>query len=183
MDVAISCGQSFGAELEAVNLHSGLLAAKHVAAADVAIVAIGPGMVGTATPFGHGGVAQGEALNAVHVLDGSAVAALRVSFADARERHRVLSHHTVTALTRIALARSTVAVPRLPLEQASELEAALDECRVWERHARADATGEVELELLRGVQPRSMGRGFDDDPAFFPAAYAAGQVAADLPLG
>ncbi len=55
VDAAISCGQAFGADLEAVNLHSGLLAAKHVAGADIAIVAIGPGMVGTATPFGHGG--------------------------------------------------------------------------------------------------------------------------------
>ncbi len=179
IDVAISCGQAFGADLEAVNLHSGLLAAKHVARADVAIVAIGPGMVGTATPFGHGGIAQGEAINAAHVLGGDPVAALRVSFADTRERHRVLSHHTVTALTKVALASAVVAVPRLPAEQASVLDDALEAAGVWERHERADAANTpIPVGALRGVDVTSMGRGIDDDLAFFAAAYAAGEVAA-----
>ncbi len=180
LDASISCGQSFGAELEAVNLHSGLLAARHVAGADVAVVSIGPGMVGTATPFGHGGIAQGEALNAVAALEGRAVAVIRVSFADPRERHRVLSHHTVVALTRIALAPSLVAVPGLPAEQAAALDAALDSSGIWERHARADCGGRVDRSSLRGVEPRSMGRGLDDDPAFFSAAFAAGEAAAAL---
>ena len=74
LDSTITCGQAFGGELEAVNLHSGLLAARHVAGADVAVVAIGPGVVGTATPFGHGGVAQGEAVNAVAALGGIPIA-------------------------------------------------------------------------------------------------------------
>ncbi len=179
IDVAISCGQSFGADLEAVNLHSGLLAARHVAEADAAIVSIGPGMVGTATPFGHGGIAQGEAINAAHVLGGTPVAVLRVSFADSRERHRVLSHHTITALARVALVPAVVALPQLPAEQADALDAALDAAGVWERHERADVPrSSVPLDALRGVDVKSMGRGIDDDPAFFLAAYAAGEVAA-----
>ncbi len=111
VDATVSCGQSFGGRYEAVNLHSGLLAAKWVVGADVAVVAIGPGVVGTATPFGHGGVAQGEAINAASALGGTPVTCLRVSFADARERHRGVSHHTLTALSHIALAPSLVAVP------------------------------------------------------------------------
>jgi hypothetical protein len=184
LDAAISCGQSFGADLEAVNLHSGLLAAKHVTGADVAIVSIGPGMVGTATPFGHGGIAQGEAINAVRVLGGTPVVALRVSFADPRERHRVLSHHTVAALTRATLAPAVVAVPPLPAEQAAALDAALDAAGVWERHQRADARQtEIPQAALRGVEASSMGRGIDDDPAFFLAAYAAGEIAAGIVAG
>lgn len=179
IDVAISCGQSFGGDLEAVNLHSGLLAAKHVAGADAAIVAIGPGMVGTATPFGHGGVAQGEAINAASALGGTPVAVLRVSFADARDRHRVLSHHTITALTRVALAPAIVAVPPLPEESAAALDAALDASGVWERHERVESSSaDIPGDALRAVDVRSMGRGIDDDPAFFLAAYAAGEVAA-----
>ncbi len=99
IDETISCGQAFGGGLEAVNLHSGLLAARHVVRADVAIVAIGPGVVGTATPFGHGGIAQGEAINAVASLGGMPVAVLRISFADERPRHQGVSHHTLTALS------------------------------------------------------------------------------------
>ena len=54
VDVSVSCGQAFGADIEAVNLHSGIVAAHHVGDADVALVAIGPGVVGTGTALGHG---------------------------------------------------------------------------------------------------------------------------------
>jgi hypothetical protein len=118
IDATVTCGQAFGGRLEAVNLHSGVLAARHVAHADVAIAAIGPGVVGTATAFGHGGIAQGEAINAVSVLGGTPIACLRVSFADDRTRHRVVSHHTLSALTRVALAPALVPVPSLPHDYA-----------------------------------------------------------------
>lgn len=181
LDTTLTCGQAFGGESEAVTLHSALLAARHVSGADVAIVAIGPGVVGTATPLGHGGVAQGEAINAASCLGGRPVAVLRVSFADARERHRVLSHHTIVALTVVALAPAAVAVPSLAPERASLLEKALDDSHVWDLHRRADArAAEIDLPDLRGVQPRTMGRGPADDPAFFAAACAAGEVAASL---
>jgi hypothetical protein len=180
LEATISCGQAFGGDLEAVNLHSGLIAARHVAAADVIIVAIGPGVVGTATPVGHGGIAQGEALNAVASLGGAPVACLRVSFADARERHRVVSHHTVAALTRIALAPVTVAVPHLEPQQATELDTALEAAGVWKRHARAEGSSHPAQPDLRGITVTTMRRGFSDDSAFFFAAYAAGDVAASM---
>ena len=181
LDATISCGQAFGGQYEAVNLHSGLLAARHVARADVAIVAIGPGVVGTATPFGHGGIAQGEALNSVVSLGGSPVAALRLSFADKRSRHRVVSHHSLAALTQIALAPVRIAVPSLPDEFAEQVEDALDASGVWERHTRADAqAGRIATPDLRGIRVTTMGRGLADDPSFFAAAFAAGEVAARI---
>ncbi len=179
LDATITAGQALGGGLEAVTLHSALLAARHVAAADVAIVAIGPGVVGTGTPFGHGGIAQGEAVNAAGVLGGRPVAALRLSFADARERHRGVSHHSLTALGRIALTPAAVAVPRLPDDQAAVVDAALDGAGLWLRHTRADVAA-TELPDVRGLEVRTMGRGPKDDPAFFLAAAAAGRVAAAL---
>lgn len=180
----ISCGQAFGGQLEAVNLHSGLLAARHVAGADVAVVGIGPGVVGTATPFGHGGVAQGEAINAAAVLGGVPVATLRLSFADTRQRHRVVSHHTIAALSQIALAPACVAVPALPPELAEQVDAALESGGVWERHRRVDAeAGLAEPPDMRGIEVTTMRRGLAEDPAFFSAAYAAGEVAARLSHG
>jgi len=178
IDVTITAGQSFGGELEAVTVHSGLLAARHAAEADVAIVAIGPGVVGTASAFGHGGVAQGEAINAAGCLGGCPVASLRVSFADERQRHRGVSHHSLTALSRVALAPASVAVPLLPVGQAATVDAALAGAGVWERHRRVEADGT--LPDVRGVDLKSMGRTPADDPAFFAAAAAAGRVAADL---
>lgn len=181
IDSTITCGQAFGGDLEAVNLHSALLAAKYVAKADVAIVAIGPGVTGTATPFGHGGVAQGEAINAVAVLGGAPVAVLRMSFADPRERHRGVSHHTLAALSKIALAEAYVAVPRLPGEQADIVERMLEQAGVWNRHKRVLAE-RVHAPSLCDVEVRTMGRGPDEDPAFFMAAFAAGELCARLAL-
>lgn len=182
IDATVTCGQAFGGGLEAVNLYSGLLAARAVAGADVAVVAIGPGVVGTGTVFGHGGVAQGEAVNAASTVGGRPVAALRLSFADARERHRGVSHQTLTALGRVALATAVVAVPSLPAAQAAAIDEALERAGVWARHERVDAVGDP-LPDTRGVTARTMGRGPDEDPAFFAAAAAAGRVAGALASG
>lgn len=184
LDATITCGQSFGGDLEAVNLHSGLLAARHVVHADVAVVAIGPGVVGTATPFGHGGVAQGEAINAAACLGGLPVACLRVSFADNRARHRGVSHHSLVALTRVALAPAKVAVPTLPAEFSDAIEEALEDAGVWALHERAPSlAGSVPPPSLRGVEVSTMGRSFAEDPAFFAASFAAGDIASRIAQG
>ena len=57
-----------------------------------------PGIVGTASRLGHGGLATVTAANAAIALGGRPVIAARVSEADPRERHRGLSHHTQTVL-------------------------------------------------------------------------------------
>ena len=109
----VTTGQSFGGDLETVTVHTGLLAARHVLGADIAVVAQGPGNLGTGTRWGFSGVAAGEAINAVATLGGQPVASLRVSDADPRERHRGVSHHSLTAYGRVALARADVVVPAL----------------------------------------------------------------------
>jgi hypothetical protein len=178
LDLTVTCGQAFGGGLEAVTLHSGLVAARIVGGADVSIVSLGPGVVGTGTALGHGGIAQGEAVNAAAAVGGRPVAAIRVSFADSRGRHRGVSHHTLTALSLIALAPATVAVPVLEAALQERVDADLAEAGVWARHTRADA--EAGLPDLRGVPVLTMGRTAEDDAAFFLAATAAGAVAAGM---
>ena len=80
----VTTGQSFGGDLETVTVHTGLLAARHVLGADVAVVAQGPGNLGTGTRWGFSGVAAGEAVNAAAALGGRPVASLRISEADPR---------------------------------------------------------------------------------------------------
>ncbi len=179
LNETVTAGQAFGGGLEAVSLHSALLAARHVARADVIVVALGPGITGTATAFGHGGVAQGEAINAVAALGGRPVAPLRLSFADTRDRHRGVSHHSLVALGTVALAGATVPVPSLPAGDAGVLEAALERAGVWDRHTRQDVASGP-LPDTCGIAMRSMGRTPETDPAFFNAAAAAGTVAAGL---
>jgi hypothetical protein len=181
LDATVTCGQSFGGDFESVTLHSGLLAARHVAQADVAIVALGPGIAGTGSVFGHGGIAMGEAVNAAGSVGGRPVAVLRISFTEGRERHLGVSHHSLTALSRVALFPATVAVPLLPREPAARVAADLEDAGVWALHVRRDVPSGPPLPDTRGVRlSRSIGSTPDDDPAFFAAAAAGGYAAAEM---
>ena len=180
----ITVGQAFGGDLEAVNVHTGLLAAAHVLHADVAIVAQGPGNLGTDSRWGYSGVATGEAINATAVLGGRAVASLRVSEADRRERHRGISHHSLTTYGRVAMAPAYLPVPLLGgefgdrvLEQARHL-AAESAGRLQLREV--DISGLAEALSSSPVRLSTMGRGLDEDTASFVTAAAAGRFAATL---
>ncbi|WP_426567132.1 DUF3866 family protein [Angustibacter sp. McL0619] len=179
----VSVGQAFGGDLEAVTVHTGLLAARLVLGADVAVVAQGPGNLGTGTRWGFSGVAAGEALNATTVLGGRPVASLRVSEADERERHLGVSHHSLTAYGRVALAPSDVVVPRLhgELGERVRAQAALLAPPVGRhRLVEVDCTGLVDALRACPVRLSTMGRGLDDDTASFLASAAAGVHAAAL---
>ena len=180
----ITVGQAFGGDLEAVNVHTGLLAAAHVLHADVAIVTQGPGNLGTDSPWGYSGVATGEAINATAVLGGRAVASLRISEADQRERHRGISHHSLTTYGRVAMAPADMPVPLLGgqlgdrvLQQARRL-AAVSAGRLQLREM--DISGLVKALSSSPVRLSTMGRSLEEDQACFVAAAAAGRFAATL---
>jgi len=180
----ITVGQAFGGDLEAVNVHTGLLAAAHVLHADVAVVAQGPGNLGTGSPWGYSGVATGEAVNATAVLGGRAIASLRVSEADERERHRGISHHSLTAYGRVAMAVADLPVPLLGgefgdrvLKQARDL--VRDSADRLQLH-EVDVSGLVDALASSPVPLSTMGRGLDQDEASFVAAAAAGRYAATM---
>jgi 8-oxo-dGTP pyrophosphatase MutT (NUDIX family) len=176
----VTTGQAFGGDLEAVTQYSGLLAARHVLAADLAVVTQGPGNLGTGTPWGFSGVSAGEAVNAVAALGGRPVAALRVSDADPRERHRGVSHHSLTAYGRVALARADVVVPDLPGEFGAVV--AAQAAALADRHDVVTVGIDGLAEALAGspVRLSTMGRGLDADLAYFLACAAAGRHAAAL---
>jgi hypothetical protein len=179
----ITSGQAFGGDLEAVNIFTALLAAKWILKADVAIVAMGPGIVGTGTRFGFSGVEQGQIVDAVNCLGGRPVAVLRLSAADPRPRHNGVSHHSLTALGRVAQTRTTIVLPRLEDASFQELVGRqLTRAGIASRHHLVTAPGEPGLNLLEklGIKVHSMGRCPADDPPFFLAAAAAGWVAGQL---
>ncbi|MET8162059.1 DUF3866 family protein [Sphaerisporangium sp. NPDC005289] len=176
----VTTGQAFGGDVEAVTVHTGLLAARHVLSADVAIVTQGPGNLGTGTRWGFSGVSAGEAVNAAAVLGGRPVGALRVSEGDLRERHIGVSHHSLTAYGRVALAPAQVVVPELPGafgERVREQAAALGA-----RHQLVNVPVDGLAKLLEDspVKLSTMGRGLDRDLAGFLASAAAGRHAATL---
>ncbi|HET7397111.1 MAG TPA: DUF3866 family protein [Intrasporangium sp.] len=184
---SITVGQAFGGDLEAVNVHTGLLAARHVVAADVAVVAQGPGNLGTGTRWGFSGTSAGEAVNAAATLGGCPVCALRVSEADPRERHRGLSHHSHTAYGRVALVPADVPIPLLPGPFGERLRAeAATLCAASGGRLTAHDVPVAGLEeALRAAPVRlsTMGRGYDEDRASFLSGAAAGRFAARLLAG
>ena len=121
---------------------------------DAVVCAVGPGIVGTGSALGHGALALADVANIAGALGGRPVLAVRVSDADPRDRHRGVSHHT-RAVLELCLAD---VVPAWPEEVATD---------GWE-------------EACAGLPLLHMGRGADEDPGFFRAAYAAGVVARGL---
>ena len=179
----ITAGQAFGGDLEAISLYSALAAARAVLHADVVVVAQGPGGMGSGTALGFSGTQVAEAVNAAGALGGRPVACLRLSVADRRPRHRGVSHHSLTALGRLALARCAVAVPSLAdAELAGLVDRQLDEAGVAGRHelVRVAAPDPAKLLAAWGLEVTSMGRGPEEDPLFFAAAAAAGTLAGRL---
>jgi Protein of unknown function (DUF3866) len=177
----VSTGQAFGGDVETVTVHSGLLAARHVFGADITIVSQGPGNLGTGTPWGFSGVAAGEVVNAVGVLGGRAVGALRISGADPRERHRGVSHHSLTAFGRVALAPVDLVVPDdLEAELATAVAADLAGLRGAQRVVTVSGRGLEAALRASPVRLSTMGRGLLQDSAYFRTNAAAGRHAAAL---
>jgi Protein of unknown function (DUF3866) len=182
----VTVGQAFGGDLEAVSLHSGLLAARLALGAELVVVSQGPGNLGTGTRWGFSGVNAGEAINAAAVLGGRPVGTLRISGVDSRERHRGVSHHSLTAYGRVALCQADIAVPDLAGDgspaMAELANAVAAGVRQLSRHRliMVDLTGLRTVLAGSPIRLSSMGRGLDADPGYFLAAAAAGRHATTL---
>jgi len=162
LEAAIAVAPCLDGDVQALTVASALAWAK-AKGFDVVVCGIGPGIVGSGSGFGHGGLAVADAANATAALGGRAVVAVRYSTADSRERHQGVSHHTHAAL-RLVLGARELAWPQ--------------------GLGRDDTLGEVvEVDVggwqdaCSGLQLTHMGRGPADEPWFFAAAYAAGRHA------
>jgi hypothetical protein len=132
-----------------------------------AVCGPGPGILGSGTRLGHGGLIALETAHTAAALGCPVVVAPRRSSGDPRPRHRGLSHHTRTMLE-LALVPFVVATAG---ERADPTVARHD----WRR-------GEADLDgySASGLPVRTMGRSIEEDPEFFAAALAAGSVLAAI---
>ncbi|HBT20464.1 MAG TPA: DUF3866 domain-containing protein [Peptococcaceae bacterium] len=185
IQATVTTGHSFGGDLEAVNIYSGLLAAKKVFNADIIIVSMGPGIVGTGTTYGFTGIEQADIINAVKVLEGIPIGVPRISFADRRERHYGLSHHSRTALGKASLSRAVVALPIMDEEKVEKIINQMKESRITEKHIIVLEDGNQGLEFLseNNIKVTTMGRSILEDREFFLAPSAAGSTAVKILMG
>jgi hypothetical protein len=175
-----TAGPAYGGAQEAITtagaLHDGLAEE----AWDVALVGPGPGILGSGSALGHGGIVALDSAHAALALGCRTVLTARMSSGDPRERHRGLSHHTRTVL-QLLLAPVTLPVPPgvTLFSEMDGIGTALDAARSA-GHEVVETPIDADGYRASGLPTRTMGRTFDEDRLFFAAALAAGGVLAEL---
>ena len=167
----VTAGHAFGGDFEALNVSSAMAVAAHRFEAEVIVIAMGPGVAGTASRLGYTALEVAPVLDAAAWLGAEPVACVRASSGDERARHQGVSHHSITALDAV---RSQVHVPLPPGVVLPEALARRHRCVEIE-------PGPIARQLNdEGVKVTTMGRGPDRDPLFFDAVASAGRFAASL---
>jgi hypothetical protein len=194
----LTAGAAFGGEREAMTTAGALHFGMHTLGWDAAICGPGPGIVGSSSPLGHGGMAALDSAHAALAHEAPTLLVARMSSSDPRARHRGISHHTLTVLD-LLLEPVTVALPagmRSPV--GSDLHARLGEvfsasssprpglaldverpARIT-RHDWRRARVELPAYAASGLPAETMGRTIAQDPLFFAAALAGGSVLHEL---
>jgi hypothetical protein len=168
----ITASPSYGGEHEALSTVGALDAAANALGWHAVLVGPGPGIIGSDTEFGHGGMSALDNAHASLSLGLPTILSPRLSSGDPRERHRGLSHHTATVLD-LLLAPVTVAIPEGATEPASQVEAA-----GANRHRLEQAPVDLDGYAASALPSSTMGRQLQDDPLFFEAPLAAGTLLA-----
>ena len=186
----VTAGSAFGGEHEAVGVIGAIDAAVRALEWDAVVAGPGPGMLGSATRYGHGGMAALETAHATLALGLPALVSPRLSSSDPRPRHRGLSHHTQATLESL-LGTVRVPVPETDVEgwpllgaeapEGGSPQAALDALIAicGGRHDIAVQRVDLAAYAQSGLPASTMGRSLEEDPLFFAAALAAGRALAD----
>jgi uncharacterized protein DUF3866 len=159
----ITAGQAFGGEHEAVSLEGAIAAGLEAFEWDAAIIGPGPGIIGSDTALGHGGMAALESTHAALAIGAKPVLVPRLSSGDPRERHHGLSHHSKTVLALLL----------------REIDVAMPDSRPVPGHRARSAAVDLDGYRGSGLPAITMGRGIDEDELFFRAALAGGAVLAE----
>jgi hypothetical protein len=174
----VTAGAAYGGEHDAVSLVGGLDAAAEPLGWDAAVAGPGPGILGSATRYGHGGMAALDTAHAGLALGSATLVGPRLSSSDPRDRHRGLSHHTRSVLE-LLLAPVRVPVPEVDADLWPTTKAGpgaydelLDVCR--DRHDLRVEEVDLDGYAASGLPTRTMGRELSDDPLFFAAPLASG---------
>jgi hypothetical protein len=194
----LTAGAAFGGEGEAITTIGALDHGLRGLGWDAAICGPGPGIVGSNSPLGHGGMSALDSAHAALALGASTLLVARMSSGDPRARHRGISHHTLTVLD-LLLSPVTVALPAgmrspvgadlraglgavfggaLPSRPALELD--VERPARITRHDWRRATVDLPAYAATDLPAETMGRGLTEDPLFFGAALAAGATLAEL---
>jgi hypothetical protein len=161
----ITAAPAYGGEQEALSTLGALDAAATDLEWDAILIGPGPGIIGSDTAYGHGGMTALDNAHAALSLGMPTLISPRLSTSDPRPRHQGLSHHTQTVL-QLLLAPVEVPIPAGEPEVAQALEAF--------SHEVEQVPTDLDSYSTAGLPKTTMGRSLQDDPLFFKAALASG---------
>lgn len=174
IDKTITIGHAFGGDYESVNIYTALIGAKEVLKADVVIVTMGPGIVGTGTKYGFSGVEQAHIIDATNKLRGIPVLIPRISFSDRRQRHHGISHHTITVLE-LCNSSCVLTFPTMERKKAKVIEEQIISNPVFSQFKIEFVESSITKKYIEeyGFKLTTMGRDYESEPDFFNACGAA----------
>jgi hypothetical protein len=172
----ITAAPAYGGEAEALSTVGALHAARALGW-DAVIAGPGPGMIGSGTEYGHGGVAALESAHAALALKLPTLVSPRLSCSDPRERHLHLSHHTHTVLE-LLLAPVTIALPEGEIDGLPEARGYLESAAAASGHPLTPTPVDLDAYANADLPTSTMGRTLTEDPLFFAAPLAAGRLLA-----
>jgi len=182
----VTAGPAYGGEAEAITVVGALDAARRGLAWDAVVCGPGPGILGSASRHGHGGMSALDAAHASLALGFPTILSPRISSSDPRPRHRGLSHHTASVLE-LLLATVRVPVPEIDVEgwptgdegtERADLPSVLDSLHEAcdDRHDVSVLPVDLDGYSRSGLASVTMGRTIAEDPLFFAAPLAAGRA-------
>lgn len=175
IDNTITIGSAFGGDYECINIYTALITAKEVLKADVVFVSMGPGIAGTGTKYGFTGIEQGPILDSVKKLGGMPISIPRISFADKRDRHQGISHHSITVLKEIVNVDINLPICKYSVEKLDYIKDQVSKNELDIKHNIVYIKNENSKDDLDyfNLKVKSMGRNFEQDKEFFEAASTA----------
>ncbi|HTU14071.1 MAG TPA: DUF3866 family protein [Solirubrobacterales bacterium] len=172
----VTAGPAYGGQAEAITLVGAIDAAESLAW-DAVIAGPGPGILGSATVYGHGGMVALDVAHSGLSLGAPVVLSPRLSSGDPRPRHQGLSHHSRSVL-KLLLAGVDVPLP----EGREDLAGAVAEIGEG-RHRAVFEPVDIAGYAASGLPRSTMGRDIEEDPEFFSGPLAAGSRLSDLAVG
>lgn len=177
LDTIITYGHAFGGDIESINIYTALLSAKNIAKAEIVIVSMGPGIVGTNTRYGFTGIEVGYHLDVAKSLGGQTYGVIRASSAEPRERHYGISHHSLTTYSKATFKRHTLGIID-DHDLSSLMQEQLSKTDIISRHniVELGSVGIVSIMKNFGLNVSSMGRDAEQDELFFEMAAISARI-------
>lgn len=169
LNKSVTIGNAFGGDYECVNIYTALQLVANILNMDVIIITMGPGIMGTGTPFGFSGLELGFYLDFCHAKGANALYIPRISFRDTRIRHWGISHHFLNVLQKVTQGSIPIILPIMDIQKLIYVITQLKQSGLMTKHPVHIRSGKKIVSSLSkySLNPTTMGRSLGEESEFF----------------